>query len=150
MAILKPFDGLQEIQNKLGIAQVDFKDVADKAKGRMSHLLLSRRFNFAAPGTKALAFFCDEFDDEGHAQGTEDSDGIDGSRRSPHNHRDYGDDGQEQTSVDQQSGYAPLISAAFSFRLLLFHTYFSITVVINTTAFREAGQAAAKTGSNKS
>jgi type I restriction-modification system DNA methylase subunit len=60
LAILKPFDGLQEIQNKLGIGQVDFKDVADKAKHRMSHLLLSRRFNFAAPGTKALAFFCSE------------------------------------------------------------------------------------------
>jgi hypothetical protein len=60
LAILKPFDGLQEIQNKLGIGQVDFKDVADKAKHRMSHLLLSRRFNFAAPGTKAFAFFCSD------------------------------------------------------------------------------------------
>ncbi len=60
LAILKPFDGLPEIQNKLGIGQVDFNDVADKAKHRMSHLLLSRRFNFAAPGTKALAFFCSD------------------------------------------------------------------------------------------
>ncbi|MFC1870153.1 class I SAM-dependent DNA methyltransferase [Chloroflexota bacterium] len=60
LAILKPFDGLQEIQNKLGIAQVDFKDIASKAKDRMSHLLLARRFNFAAPGTRALAFFCSE------------------------------------------------------------------------------------------
>lgn len=60
LAILKPFDGLHEIQNKLGIGQVDFKDVEDKAKHRMSHLLLSRRFNFAAPGTKVLAFFCSD------------------------------------------------------------------------------------------
>jgi hypothetical protein len=60
LAVLKPFDGLQEIQNKLGIARVNFKDVANKAKDRMSHLLLARRFNFAAPGTKALAFFCSD------------------------------------------------------------------------------------------
>ncbi len=57
LVILKQFAGLQEIQNKLGVLKVDFDDIANKAKERMSHLLLARRFNFAAPGTKALAFF---------------------------------------------------------------------------------------------
>lgn len=60
LAILKPFDGLQGIQRSLGVKEFDFKDIARKASDRLAHLLVSRRFNFAAPGTKALAFFSSE------------------------------------------------------------------------------------------
>lgn len=60
IAIVKNFDELQGIQRRLGIKEVDFKSLVRKANDRFSHLLVSRRFNFAAPGTKALAFFSQE------------------------------------------------------------------------------------------
>jgi hypothetical protein len=56
-AIIKPFDGLQQIEQKLGVTDVDLQDVARRVSGRFSHLLISRRFNFAAPGTKIVSFF---------------------------------------------------------------------------------------------
>lgn len=57
VAILRSFDGIDDIQRDLGMAEVDFKDVARKAKSRFSRLLVSRRFDFTSPGTKALAFY---------------------------------------------------------------------------------------------
>ena len=60
LAILKPFDGLQDIQRKLGVGEFDFKNVARRASDRLSYLLVSRRFDFTSPGTKALAFFSSE------------------------------------------------------------------------------------------
>jgi len=60
LAILKPFDGLQDIQRKLGVGEFDFKNIARKASDRLSYLLVSRRFDFTSPGTKALAFFSSE------------------------------------------------------------------------------------------
>jgi len=56
-AILGKFDGIEEIKQKLGIRAVDFKDISRKANARLANLLISRRFNFAAPGTKLLSFF---------------------------------------------------------------------------------------------
>jgi hypothetical protein len=58
-AILKNFDGFKEIQDRVGTT-VDLKDVNRQSQDRMSHLLLSRRFDFTSPGTKALAFFSSE------------------------------------------------------------------------------------------
>ena len=60
LAILNSFDGLREIQERVGVSEVDFKYVAKRAKDRFTHLLVSRRFNFAAEGTKALSFFSSE------------------------------------------------------------------------------------------
>ena len=60
LAILKPFDGLEELERRLGITEVNFKELTRRAKDRLSHLVLSRRFNFAAPGSRALSFFSSE------------------------------------------------------------------------------------------
>lgn len=59
LAITKSFDGIQEIQNKLGIGQVNFKKLARDTRDKAAHFVVSRRFNFVAPGTKALAFFAE-------------------------------------------------------------------------------------------
>jgi len=60
LAITKSFDGMQEIQRRLNVREVDFKNIRRQANDRLSHLLVSRRFNFAAPGTKAVSFFSSE------------------------------------------------------------------------------------------
>ncbi len=60
LAILRPFDGLKEIQGKLGVRDFDLKNVVKKANNRLAHLLISRRFDFTSPGTKALSFFSSE------------------------------------------------------------------------------------------
>lgn len=57
LAILKSFDGITEIQRKLNVGEVDFKSFTRRANDRFSHLLVSRRFNITAPGTKVVAFF---------------------------------------------------------------------------------------------
>jgi hypothetical protein len=59
-AITKSFDGIQEIQRRLAVTEVDFKKIGRQADDRLSHLLVSRRFNFAAPGTKVISFFSPE------------------------------------------------------------------------------------------
>jgi hypothetical protein len=56
-AILGNFDGFTDIQRKVGIKEVDFKNIIRKANDRFAHLLVARRFNFAAPGTRLLSFF---------------------------------------------------------------------------------------------
>jgi hypothetical protein len=60
LVILKSFDGLKEIQQRLGIKAVNLKDITRRTNDRFAHLFISRRFNFAAPGTKALSFFSTE------------------------------------------------------------------------------------------
>jgi hypothetical protein len=60
LAITKSFDGIQEIQRRLNVREVDFKNIRRRADDRLSHLLVSRRFNFAAPGTKVVSFFSSE------------------------------------------------------------------------------------------
>lgn len=59
LAILKDFDGFKEIQEKVGTS-VDLKNIKRQAHDRLTHLLLSRRFDFTSPGTKALSFYSSE------------------------------------------------------------------------------------------
>jgi len=60
LAITKSFDGMQEIQRRLNVGEVDFKNIRRQANDRLSHLLVSRRFDFSSPGTRVLSFFSDE------------------------------------------------------------------------------------------
>lgn len=58
--IIKPFAGLDEILEMFGVKPLDFVTISRKAQKRFTHLVLNRRFDLTAPGTKALAFFSDE------------------------------------------------------------------------------------------
>ncbi len=58
--ILKPFEDFDEIVRTFGVKQVDFLAISKKAGRRFTHLVLNRRFNLTAPGTRALAFFSEE------------------------------------------------------------------------------------------
>jgi len=58
--IVKPFPGFDEILEMFGVKPLDFVAMSKKAQKRFTHLVLNRRFNLTAPGTKALAFFSDE------------------------------------------------------------------------------------------
>jgi len=60
MAILAPFDRFDEIQHQVGVERVDFQSLAKRASDRLAHLVISRRFDFTAAGTKALTFFSEE------------------------------------------------------------------------------------------
>jgi hypothetical protein len=58
--IVKPFDGFTKVLQLHGVRGVQFLDVSHKAKARFTHLVVNRRFDFTAPGTRALAFFSQE------------------------------------------------------------------------------------------
>jgi len=58
--IIKPFAGLDEILEMFGVKPLDFVTISRKAQKRFTHLVLNRRFDLTAPGTKGLAFFSDE------------------------------------------------------------------------------------------
>jgi len=60
MAILAPFDQFDEIQQQIGVKRVDFQSLNKRASDRFTHLVISRRFNFTAVGTKAFSFFSEE------------------------------------------------------------------------------------------
>jgi hypothetical protein len=56
LAILASFDRFDEIQRQIGVEKTDFQCLAKRANDRFAHLVISRRFNFTAAGTKALSF----------------------------------------------------------------------------------------------
>jgi len=58
--ITKPFDGFNEVIAKFGVTDIDFTAISTKARRRYTHLVLNRRFDLTAPGTKVLAFFSDD------------------------------------------------------------------------------------------
>jgi len=60
LTIIKPFDGFKDIQRRLRVTAVDFGDISLRVEDRLSHLVLARRINITAPGTKLLAFFSDD------------------------------------------------------------------------------------------
>jgi len=59
-AILKPFDGIEKAQTVLGIEEIDFRNISERANDRLAHVLVSRRFDFTSPGTRAVSFFSSE------------------------------------------------------------------------------------------
>jgi len=58
--IAKPFEGFNEVAESYGVTQLDFVAVSEKARKRFTHLVLNRRFDLTAPGTKALAFYSEK------------------------------------------------------------------------------------------
>jgi len=60
LAIVKSFQGISDLQHYLNVKKVDFKSLSLKAKDRFSHLVVSRRINITAPGTKVIAFYSEQ------------------------------------------------------------------------------------------
>lgn len=58
--ITKPFEEFNQIASTFGVTHLDFDAVSAKSQRRFTHLVLNRRFDLTAPGTKALAFYADE------------------------------------------------------------------------------------------
>ena len=59
MIIQEDFDGFEKIRRLTVSKKIDFFNVKKQISKRTSRLFLSRRFNFAAPGTKVLSFYSD-------------------------------------------------------------------------------------------
>ncbi len=54
------FKGFEKVRKLTASKKIDFFKVNKQIERRTSHLFLPRRINFAAPGTKVLAFYCDK------------------------------------------------------------------------------------------
>jgi len=57
LCIIKSFEGFKNLQRMLKVKAVDFDNLAKKFEDRSSHLVVSRRINIIAPGTKLIAFY---------------------------------------------------------------------------------------------
>jgi hypothetical protein len=58
--ITKSFGEFNEITQQSGVTELDFTAISAKAQKRFTHLVLNRRFDLTAPGTKVLALYSDE------------------------------------------------------------------------------------------
>lgn len=54
------FNGFEKVRKLTASKKIDFSKVNKQIERRISHLFLSRRINFAAPGTDVLGFYCDK------------------------------------------------------------------------------------------
>jgi hypothetical protein len=59
-AIVGPFGDLDEVKARVGVPAVDFPQIRERARERLTRLTLVRRLDFTAPGTRALSYYSDD------------------------------------------------------------------------------------------